>query len=165
MLEPRRLHQGIAIATRGSLLIASKEELVACFRRIDRNQVELADDLTFPIQLKRVFTWTYGNRSFLVFRKRDGDGPHGIVFRHTSAPRVATMCHWCQRTRPRGEVKLLAARVTGRRTVGQYVCADLSCFRDDNAASAIYESPAEVLHRIERAFAKMYELFSARLTI
>jgi hypothetical protein len=156
VLEPRRLHQGLTIQ------IASKEELIACFRRIDRKQVELADDLTFPITLKRVFTWTWGTRSFVIFSMRGADEPHGIVFRHSGAPGVATMCHWCQRTRPRGEVKLLSARVSGRRTVGQYVCADLSCFRDENNG-VIYESPAEVLHRIDRAFAKMYELYSAKL--
>ncbi len=145
--------------------IVSMEELVACFRRIDRKEVELADDLSFPITINRVVTWVYGNRSFVVFWKRDADGPMGIVFRHSGSggPHVATMCHWCQRVRARGEVKLLSARVTGRRTVGQYLCADLSCFHDQSAANAVYESPAEVIHRIERAFDRMYELFSARL--
>jgi hypothetical protein len=123
----------------------------------------LAEGISFPIKVKRVVTWTYGNRSYLVFRQRDAGGPMGIVLHHSGAggPHVATMCHWCQRVRVRGEVRLLSARVTRRRSVGQYLCADLSCFHDQSAA--VYESPAEVIHRIDRAFERMYELFSARL--
>src|SRR5262249_51701601 len=54
-------------------------------------------------------TWTgplYGNRAFLLFRDRQTNDLKGIVFHRPSSggPQVASMCHWCQRVRRRGEV-------------------------------------------------------------
>ncbi|HEX6836374.1 MAG TPA: FBP domain-containing protein [Polyangia bacterium] len=142
--------------------IASYEELLTCFRRIDRKEVELAEGLSFPLKLHRVVTWSYGHRAFLVFRDpRTGDA-RGIVFHRTSgAESVLSMCHWCQRSRGRGAVKLLTARAGSRRTVGQYLCGDLSCFRSDDDEPGGGGDIA--LHRIERAFDRMYQLFTLRL--
>lgn len=146
----------------GVRLIASWDELVACFRRIDRKDVELADELSFPLKLYRALTWSYGNRVFLVFRERATGEAKGIVFHRASgAATVMSMCHWCQRSRGRGAVKLLTARVGSRRTVGQYLCDDLSCFRADDAGAQ--ESGDVAVNRVERAFDRMYELFTLRL--
>lgn len=60
-------------------------------------------------------------------------------------------------------MNLLTARVGSRRTVGQYVCGDLSCFRFDAEDAGAQESGDVVLNRVERAFDRMYELFSLRL--
>ena len=148
----------------GPRLIPSRDELVACFRRIDRKDVELADDLSFPLKLHRVVTWSYGNRAFVVFRDPETGDAKGIVFHRTSggSSAVMSMCHWCQRSRGRGAVKLLTARAGSRRTLGQYLCGDLSCFRSDDDAG-LHETGDIALKRIDRAFDRMYELFTMRL--
>jgi hypothetical protein len=148
--------------------IASHEDLVACFRRIDRKDVELADDLSMPLKINRVLTWSYGNRAFIIFRDGNTEDLKGIVFhRPSTGPQVPSMCCWCQRVRNRGEVKLLGARLDSRRTIGQYLCADLSCFRVDADRTPgiddLQESPDAVLNRAERAFARMLDLVSLRL--
>ena len=141
-----------------SAQIASEEELVACFRRIDRRDVLLGEDVRFPLALARVVTWSYGNRTFLVLRQRDTDAPLGVVFRRTAvdAARSQSMCAWCQRSRARSEVLLLSARVTARRTVGQYLCRDLSCFSLGDATG--FEPPDAAVHRVRRALGHMHEL-------
>jgi hypothetical protein len=141
-----------------TLEIATLEELVACFRRIDRKEVELAEGMTFPLSLRRLVTWSYGSRTFLVTRDR-----FGVVFRRTPlvAARVSSMCTWCQRMRGRGEVQLLSARVTARRTIGQYLCADLSCFVAGDGGP--FEPPDAAVRRVERALGRMQELVDMRL--
>jgi len=146
-----------------SAQIATEEELLACFRRIDRRDVELGDEVTFPLSLGRVLTWSYGNRAFLVLRERDTGAPLGIVFRRTAvaASRAPSMCAWCQRVRTRSEVQLLSARVTARRTIGQYLCSDLSCF--SAGESSVFEAPDAAVLRIQRALDHMHELVEQRL--
>lgn len=143
--------------------IATREELIACFRRIDRRDVELGDDLRFPLRLGRVVTWTYGSRAFLVLRDPDTGARLGVVFRRTAvagAP-VASMCAWCHRVRTRAEVQLLSIRITARRTIGQYLCSDLSCFSAGEASA--FEPSDAALVRIERAVGRMHELVDQRL--
>jgi len=146
-----------------SAQIATEEQLLACFRRIDRRDVELGDDVTFPMLLGRVVTWSYGNRAFLVLRERGTGAPLGLVFRRTAvaAARVASMCAWCQRVRTRAEVQLLSARVTARRTIGQYLCSDLSCFTVGEPS--VFEPPDAALIRIQRALDRVHELVAQRL--
>jgi hypothetical protein len=147
---------------RAAAVIASKDDLIEAFRRIDRKEVELADELAFPLRVARVLTWCYGPRSYLVFRDRGGEdgAPRAIVFRRTWAGgrHVTTMCDWCHRVRGRGEVQLLSARVTARRTIAQYVCGDLSCFRIDGEAGSPFEPPDGAVRRVERALERMYAL-------
>jgi hypothetical protein len=109
--------------------IASEEELLHCFRDVDRVEVELPEALRLPLRVEDTFTWTSGQRAYLLFRDRPTALPKGIVFhRNNSAiPDVAAMCEWCHAVRERGEVKLLSASVDGRRRVGLYLCADLDC--------------------------------------
>ncbi len=146
-----------------SAQIATKEELFACFRRIDRRDVELSDDLRFPILIGHVVTWSYGNRAFLVLRGRDTGAPLGVVFRRTTvaSARVPSMCAWCQRVRMHAEVQLLSARVTARRTIGQYLCSDLSCFVVGEPSA--FEQPDAAVFRIRRALDHMHQLVDQRL--
>jgi hypothetical protein len=150
----------------GPAIIATKDDLVAAFRRIDRKEVELADEIAFPLRLIRVVTWCYGTRSYLVFRDPDAGTPKAIVFRRTpsAGTPVATMCDWCRRMRGRGDVQLLSARVTARRTIGVYVCGDLSCFRIEGPTNSQYEPPDSAVHRVERALERMHLLVSQRLS-
>jgi treble-clef zinc-finger protein len=101
-------------------------------------------------------------RSYLVFRDRDRDDgpPRAIVFRRTAAggAHVGTRCDWCHRSRGRGDVQLLSARVTARRTIAQYLCGDLSCFRIDGEEGSPFEPPDGAVRRVERALERMYAL-------
>jgi len=144
-------------------VISTIDDLVAAFRRIDRKEVELADDLTLPIPLLRVATWCHNQRSYLLFRDTHSSTPQGIIFRRTPTASVAIMCEWCHRVRSRGEVQLLSARVTAHRTIGQYLCADLSCFSLDTPANSPYEPPDASILRVEKALVRMHTLVSQRL--
>ncbi|HEX9101840.1 MAG TPA: FBP domain-containing protein, partial [Polyangia bacterium] len=110
-------------------LIATEEELLRCFREIDRHEVELAPDVALPLDVDDVAAWAVGPRAFLVFRDRPGARPRGIVFHRNSgsAPDVAAMCEWCHAVRGHGGVKLLSVRTDERRRVGLYLCSDLGC--------------------------------------
>jgi hypothetical protein len=109
--------------------VESETELLRCFREIDRDEVELAPELTFPLPLDEAVAWAIGPRAFLVFRDRPGARPRGIVFHRNSAslPDVAAMCEWCHAVRGNGAVKLMSVRADERHRLGLYLCSDLAC--------------------------------------
>jgi hypothetical protein len=134
------------------LAVASEAELLGCFRRIDRRDVELAPDLTLPLRVDDVFAWTVGPRAFLLFR--DGDDTRGLVFARTSAMSagIVAMCRWCHSVRGQGAIKLMSVSIDRRHSVGVYVCSDLGCL----ARAREFASPrgeSQTLRRI-RDFAQ-----------
>ena len=110
-------------------IVATEDELVGCFREIDRPDVELAPDVVLPLGVDDAVAWAVGPRAFLVFRDRAGARPRGIVFHRNagSVPDVAAMCEWCHAVRGHGGVKLLSVRSDERRRLGLYLCSDLGC--------------------------------------
>jgi hypothetical protein len=110
-------------------VVASAEELLRCFREIDRGHVELPPGLSFPLDVPALFSWALGPRAYLVFRERPTAAARGIVFQRNggTSPDVAAMCEWCHAVRAHGGVKLLTAEADPRRRVGLYLCADLAC--------------------------------------
>lgn len=116
-------------------LINNPAELVSCFREIDRADVDL-HSISLPTVVRDIATWASGARAYLLFRNAQGERLKGLVFHRTHgiSPQVATMCQWCHRVRGNGGVKLLTVRSDQRRTVGQYLCCDLSCLTLDDAA-------------------------------
>ena len=136
--------------------VASEAELLGCFRRIDRREVELAPDLTLPLRVDDVFAWTVGPRAFLLFRDGDGDDtqPRGLVFARSSvmSASIVAMCRWCHSVRGQGAIKLMSVSIDRRHSVGVYVCSDLGCLaRAREFASTRGES--QTLRRI-RDFAQ-----------
>jgi len=108
--------------------VATPEELIRCFREIDRADVELPlTTLPFPLCFADVLAWSAGPRAFLLYR--DSGRARGIVFHRGSGavPEAAAMCEWCHTVRSHGGVRLLSVAVDRRRRVGLYLCADLSC--------------------------------------
>lgn len=110
-------------------MLGSDRELLRCFRDIDRDQVELAPELAFPLPLDEALAWAVGPRAYLVFCDRPGARPRGIVFyRNAGAlPDAAAMCEWCHAVRGNGAVKLMSVRSDERRRLGLYLCSDLGC--------------------------------------
>lgn len=130
-------------------MVATESELLRCFREIDRDQVELGPELSFPLPVKDALAWAVGPRAFLVFRDRPGARPRGVVFhRNTGAlPDVAAMCEWCHAVRGNGAVKLMSVRSDERRRLGLYLCSDLACV----ARARELPRPDDLPERLERA--------------
>ena len=109
--------------------VTSEAELLDCFRRIDRRDVELAPELTLPLRVDDVFAWTVGPRAFLLYRD-GGDAPlRGLVFARNAgmSASIIAMCRWCHSVRGQGAIKLMSVSVDRRHSVGVYVCSDLGC--------------------------------------
>jgi hypothetical protein len=109
--------------------VTCEAELLDCFRRIDRREVELSADLKLPLEVDDVFAWIVGPRAFLLLRDRPDDRPRGIVFNRSAGvmPHIVAMCNWCHSVRGHGAIRLMSASVDRRRTIGVFVCGDLSC--------------------------------------
>ena len=107
----------------------TEADLVRCFREIDRGEVELSPDFAFPLPLDETLVWTAGPRAFLVYREHGK--ARGIVFHRNpgGSPEAAAMCEGCHVVRAHGGVKLMSVRSDERRSVGVYLCSDLSCAR------------------------------------
>jgi hypothetical protein len=119
------------------VLISTEEELRRCFREIDRGDVELGE-LKLPLELGRSLVWTFGARAYLIFRT-PRVSPRGIVFHRESNPSAVAMCDWCHAQRGQGNVRLLSARSSERRSVGLYLCADLRCVQSAGTISQAIE--------------------------
>jgi hypothetical protein len=111
--------------------LATEEELLACFRRIDRSHVELAPDLKLPIRVHDLFAWSVGPRAFLLYRDLGDGATRGLAFQRSPgiANAVAVMCEWCHFSRSAGAIKLMSVAADKKRSLGIYVCNDLGCLR------------------------------------
>ncbi|HWE30062.1 MAG TPA: FBP domain-containing protein [Polyangia bacterium] len=109
--------------------VESEDELLGCFRRIDRRDVELAPDLRLPLRVDDVFAWSVGPRAFLLFADGAGAQPRGLVFARTAAmsANIMAMCRWCHSVRGQGAIKLMSVSIERGHSVGVYVCSDLGC--------------------------------------
>jgi hypothetical protein len=109
--------------------VTSEAELLACFRRIDRRDVELAPDLHLPLEVDDVFAWTVGPRAFLLLGDRPDAPLRGIVFHRSPGVQahITAMCEWCRLVRGQGAIKLMSVSADRRRSIGVYVCSDLAC--------------------------------------
>ena len=109
--------------------LATEEELLACFRRIDRRHVELAPDLRLPIRVHDLFAWSVGPRAFLLYRDLADGSPRGLVFQRSTgiATAISVMCEWCHFARGAGAIKLMSVAADKQRSLGIYVCSDLGC--------------------------------------
>jgi hypothetical protein len=109
--------------------ITNEAALRGAFREVDREELDLTAEVRFPLEVDDCFLWCVGPRVFLLFTPQPGIAPKGIVFNRNSAalPDAAAMCEWCHCVRGNGGVKLLTAHAARNRTVGLYLCADLSC--------------------------------------
>ncbi len=130
-------------------MVNSEDELVRCFREIDRAHVELSADVAFPLRVDDAFAWTFGPRAFLLFRDRPEAPLRGIVFHRNAGamPDVAAMCEWCHAVRAHGGVKLLSVASDDRRRLGLYLCSDLGCV----ARARELPSPDDVPERLDGA--------------
>ena len=147
------------------MTLTNESDLLRCFREIDRDEVELAPELAFPLAVDDVLAWTVGGRAYLVFRDREAAPPRGIVFhRNTSAvPDAVTMCEWCHAVRGRGAVKLMSVRTSERKRVGLYLCGDLGCVRRAHEVPSTDDVPERLDYdeRARRALIRIRE-FAAR---
>jgi hypothetical protein len=107
----------------------SEDALLETFRSRDRKLVEVSREVPLPAYVRHYLAWPHpaGGRVFLVFAVPGGT-PTGIVFdTHGAGPPVPHMCGWCHCSGLGSRVGLLTARLSGKRTVGVHVCADLGC--------------------------------------
>jgi FBP C-terminal treble-clef zinc-finger len=151
--------------------LTSEAELRLLFRETDRDEVELAPELTFPLAVESARTWSVGPRVFLVFRApadaRAGARLRGIVFHRNSGalPDVVAMCEWCHAVRGNGRVKLLSCKTDDRRRLGLYLCSDLACLeptRDPRGPDDIPDG-LDGAERARRALLRAAELAARRL--
>lgn len=147
--------------------MTSETELLSCFREIDRDDVELAADLRFPLAIDDVVAWSSGPRAFLVFRERPGSRARGIVFHRNAgaSPDMAAMCEWCHVVRAHGGVKLMSVRVDERKRVGLYLCSDVSCIARAHETPGPDDVPdrADGGERARRTLKRIAEFASRRL--
>ena len=112
--------------------LESEKALMDAFRTKDRPQVELTRELQLPLFVRHYVAWKHpaGERLYLVFAV-PGGAPTGIVFDSFKGegPAVAQMCHWCHSPSAGADIAMLMTKVSGKRTIGVQVCADLSCQR------------------------------------
>lgn len=111
--------------------IDSEHELLMAFREIDRDEVDLASAVKFPLILKDYLAWTEpsGHRVYLLFQDPNGNIARGLVFRRSSIPAqpIVQMCQWCHSVRGGNAVRLLTVKASQNRTLGLHLCSDLSC--------------------------------------
>jgi hypothetical protein len=148
-------------------ILLSESDLLQCFRKFDRGDVELSPDVCFPLAFGEAFAWAVGPRAFLVFRDRPEAPLRGIVFHRNSGnqPDVPAMCEWCHSVRRHGGVKLLSVRSSDRRRVGLYLCSDLSCVSrvgDLCGPDDLSEGP-DAAHRAQRALRRIADFAARRL--
>ena len=147
--------------------VPSEAELRLLFRETDRDELELAPDLSFPLTVESARTWSVGPRVFLVFRDRPGARLRGIVFHRNSGalPDVVAMCEWCHAVRGHGRVKLLSCKTDDRRRLGIYLCNDLACVEPSGAPRGPDDIPdgLDGAERARRALARAAELAARRL--
>lgn len=132
--------------------IASETELLDSFRSLDRDEVELSKDLSFPMLVKDYLTWSDpgGHRVYLVFTEPGRKTPLGIVFRRSSSGTVPPqMCEWCHSVRGGDGVRLLTATASSNKRVGLHLCSDLSCKNKVEEAPGANDFP-ETLSTRER---------------
>jgi hypothetical protein len=127
--------------------VLTEPELLGCFREIDRPEVTLAPELTFPLPLGDALIWTMGPRVFVVLRQRPNARPLGIVFHRNTGglPDVAAMCEWCHAVRRNAGVTLMSVRADERRRVGLYLCRDIGCL----ARAHELPAPEDVNDRVD----------------
>ena len=153
--------------------VHTEAELRACFRDIDRDEVELAPDLPLPFVVDGAFAWAVGPRAFLLFT--DGSSakpladqrPRGIVFHrnHGGNSDVVAMCDWCHAIRGHGAVKLLSVRADERKRVGLYLCSDLGCLAraDEPPGVDDLRDPADRDERATRILQRIRTFASRRI--
>jgi hypothetical protein len=134
--------------------IASETELLDSFRALDRDEVELPDDLSFPVLVKDYLTWSDpgGHRVYLVFSEPGADSRKrsalGIVFRRSaSGSGPPQMCEWCHAVRGGDGVMLLTATASSQKRVGIHLCRDLSCKDKVEAAPGAHDFPESLSAR------------------
>ncbi len=147
--------------------MTSEEELLRCFREIDRDEVELSPELAWPLRVDDALAWAVGPRAFLVFRDRPGAPLRGIVFHRNagSLPDVVAMCEWCHAVRGHGAVKRLSVSTDERRRVGLYLCSDLGCVARAHEAPGVDDLPERLdgSERARRTVRRIAEFASRRL--
>jgi hypothetical protein len=144
--------------------IASEKDLFDSFRPLDQGEVALPENLDFPLDLKDYLAWTEpsGHRVFLLFTTPGRKAPLGIVFKRDSSAgssMPASMCEWCHSVRAGDGVTLLTATASSRRTVGIYLCRDLSCKNKSETAPSPDDLPQSTSgnDRVRRIVQRMSE--------
>lgn len=111
--------------------IQSEQQLIDAFREIDRADVQLPRDLTFPFLLKDYLAWIEpsGHRTYLLFNDEDSRNLLGVVFKRAQEPAdtPVKMCEWCHSVRGGGRVAMLSVKVDQNKLIGLHLCRDLSC--------------------------------------
>jgi hypothetical protein len=110
--------------------IQDEEQFLSAFREIDRDQVQLPTELSFPFGLIDYFAWVEpsGHRTYLIYNDSDKRAL-GAVFKRLPEPADAPikMCAFCHSVRGGGRVSLLSIQATKNRNIGLHLCRDLSC--------------------------------------
>lgn len=140
--------------------IGSETALLNAFRPRDRKRVELPKKLRFPVSFEHYMTWSEsaGNYRYLVFRHSKTQALTGIAFKHSHpGGHVSStrLCDWCHAYGPADQIDLLTVAPNSKRTVGLYLCVDLSCIQKIELSSKLSRKPfdslaEELLGKIER---------------
>ena len=111
--------------------IENEQHLLSAFRETEQSQVQIPQELKFPLALKDYLSWVEpsGHRVYLVFQDAQSGNPLGIVFQRTrgSSQASPSMCQWCHAVRPGNSVGLLTTQAGKERRIGIHLCVDLDC--------------------------------------
>ena len=110
-------------------MLDTEKELMDAFRPKDRKSVELPRDMKFPLFVRNYVAWNHpaGGKTYLVFSV-PGGVPTGIAFNTAGdGPSVPQMCDWCHTSAVNGDVGVITAKISGKRTAGVFVCTDIAC--------------------------------------
>ena len=131
--------------------IKSEQELLESFRLLDREEVILPQNMTFPFLVKDYLSWEEpsGYRVYLIFNDHRRQVPFGVVFRRDQSKggSAARMCDWCHSISGSDEVSLLSAAASPKRRVGIQLCRDLSC-KNNFQSLGRGERINQIIHRM-----------------
>lgn len=138
--------------------ISSEQELLECFRLLDRDEVEIPRSIQFPLNVKDYFSWIEpsGARAYLLFPDGEQEQLKGIVFRRGPVGTPPVMCEWCHSVGA-GEIGLLTATASSNRRVGLHLCRNLDCKEKASSTPGINDLPEglDADEKIRRITARM----------
>jgi hypothetical protein len=143
------------------LNFSSESVIKKAFRHRDQKKVILPPKISFPFSSEYYFTWSEpsGVYRYLVIQKPTGEYV-GMIF-ETCGPGDSTasrLCDWCHSYGPADQIDLLTVSPSSRRTVGVFLCCDLSCIEKLEVTRRSFEQHArELCDKILRFYAVTFE--------
>lgn len=147
--------------TENSFHISSEQELILCFRPRDQKRLVVPLNLRFPIKVDSYYAWKEpsGVYTYLIFKKKNWDGPRGVAFKRTASTGEPTggLCSWCHSYGTSEEIGFLSVTMSPTVSSSYFICQDLRCLEKIEQTTMLAgkdpDKPAtELFYRMEKLF-------------